>query len=140
MSYQKVIIVGRLGRAPELRYTPTGQAVCTLNVATDRTYTKDGQTVKQPTWFRVSAWGNNAENANKYLTKGRQVYIEGTLNADENGNPRTYKRQDGSTGASYEINAEKIVYLDGNKDAGNRTTDAPAEYGGDFDDNDFADF
>src|SRR3990170_2534670 len=72
--FHKVILVGNLGRDPEMRYTPSGQAVTNLNVATNRTYTDNaGNQVKQTVWFRVSVWGKQAEAAHQYLRKGRQV-------------------------------------------------------------------
>lgn len=118
MSYHTIVLVGRLGRDPELRFTPTGQAACTLSVATDHSYTKDGQTVKQTTWFRVTVWGKQAESANQYLAKGRQVLIEGRLNPDESGGPRVWTRQDGTPAASFEVNASRVVFL-GDKSSNN---------------------
>lgn len=113
MSYHTVIIVGNLGRDPEMRYTPNGSAVTSLNVATNRTYTDSaGQKVKEATWFRVSVWGKQAESVNNYLKKGSMVLIEGELRPDkETGNPRIFSRNDGSSGASYEINARTVRFL-----------------------------
>jgi single-strand DNA-binding protein len=153
MSYHTVIIVGRLGRDPELRYTPTGQAVCSLSVATDRSYTnREGQRVSQTTWFRVSVWGKQAETVNQFLQKGRQVLVEGRLNSDESGNPRTFSRQDGSVGASYELYANTVRFLGSRGDTagGNAaasgggtqaatTTSSDFDFG-DFNDDDFIDF
>jgi single-strand DNA-binding protein len=111
--YQKVIIAGNLGRDPEMRYTPSGQAVTNFSVATNRQYTaSDGQLVKETTWFRISAWGRLAETCNQYLRRGSKVLVEGRLNADpQSGGPRVYTRQDGSTGASFEITAETVRFL-----------------------------
>lgn len=111
--YQKIIIVGNLGRDPEMRYTPDGQAVTSMNVATNRTYTnKDGQKVTETAWFRVSAWGKQAENCNQYLFKGARVLVEGRLQVDPNtGGPRVWIRQDGTAGASFEINAASVQFL-----------------------------
>lgn len=111
--YQKIIIAGNLGRDPEMRYTPSGQAVTNFSVATNRQYTaSDGQLVKETTWFRISAWGRLAETCNQYLKRGSKVLIEGRLNADpQSGGPRVYTRQDGSTGASFEITAETVRFL-----------------------------
>ncbi len=113
MSFHTIIIVGNLGRDPEMRYAPNGNAVTTLNVASNRTYTdSNGQRVKETTWFRVSVWGKQAENANTYLQKGSSVLIEGELRPDkETGNPRTYTRADGSTGTSYEVTARTVRFL-----------------------------
>ncbi len=111
--YQKIVIVGNLGRDPEMRYTPSGQAVTNFNVATNRQYTgSDGQRIKETTWFRVSAWGRQAETCNQYLRQGSKVLIEGRLTADPaTGGPRVWTRQDGSAGASFEITAQSVQFL-----------------------------
>ena len=116
--YQKIIIAGNLGRDPEMRYTPSGQAVTNFSVATNRQYTaSDGQLVKETTWFRVSAWGKLAETCNQYLRRGSKVLVEGRLNADpSSGGPRVYTRQDGSTGSSFEITADTIRFLSTRQD------------------------
>jgi single-strand DNA-binding protein len=113
MSFHTIIIVGNLGRDPEMRYAPNGNAVTTLNVASNRAYTdSSGQKVKETTWFRVSVWGKQAENVNTYLQKGSSVLVEGELRPDkETGNPRTYTRADGSTGTSYEVTARIVRFL-----------------------------
>jgi len=111
--YQKLVIVGNLGNDPEMRYTPSGQAVTNFNVATSRRYTtSDGNQVDETTWFRVSAWGKLAELCNQYLKKGRKVLVDGRLNPDKDtGGPKVYTRQDGSSGASYEITADQVRFL-----------------------------
>jgi single-strand DNA-binding protein len=113
MSYQKIVIVGNLGRDPEMRYTPTGQGVTNFSVATNRQYTaSSGEKVKETTWFRVSAWGRQAETCNQYLKSGSRVLVEGRMNPDkETGNPRVFQRNDGSSGSSYEIVSERVVFL-----------------------------
>jgi len=125
MSYQKIVIVGNLGRDPEMRYTPTGQAVTNFSVATNRQYTaSSGEKVKETTWFRVSAWGRQAETCNQYLKSGSRVLVEGRMNPDkETGNPRVFQRNDGSSGASYEIVANSVVFLTSRDDS------APMEQG-----------
>jgi len=76
----KAIILGHLGRDPELRYLQSGQPVCKLNIATSRRYTnKNNEAVEETEWHRVSVWGKQAEHCNNFLTKGRQVYVEGRL-------------------------------------------------------------
>jgi len=116
--YQKLVIVGNLGRDPEMRYTPGGQAVTNLSVATNRRYTtSDGQQVEETAWFRVSVWGRQAETVHQYLKKGRQVLVEGRLVPDENGNPRIWNRQDGTPAASFEVSANRVVFL-GGRDSG----------------------
>jgi len=113
--YQKLVIVGNLGRDPEMRYTPDGRPVTTLSVATNRRWTnQDGSQGEETAWFRVSVWGKQAEACNQYLTKGRQVLIEGTLRPDPNtGGPRIWTRQDGTAGASYEVTAFAVKFLGG---------------------------
>lgn len=112
MSYHNITIVGNLGRDPEMRYTDNGTAVCSMNVATNKTYTKDGQQVKKVCWFRVSVFGKQAENVNNYLKKGSLVLVEGEMNAGEDGNPKVFARNDGSSGASYEVMAKVVRFLD----------------------------
>jgi single-strand DNA-binding protein len=111
--YHKIIVVGNLGRDPEMRYTPSGQAVTNLNVATSRKYTtSDGNDVKETIWFRVSVWGKQAESSNQYLKKGSKVLIEGRLNPDPaTGGPKTFTRQDGTAGASFEVTAGLVRFL-----------------------------
>jgi len=111
--YQTIIIVGNLGRDPEMRYTPGGQAVTSFSVAVDDSYTgSDGQRVKRTAWFRVSAWGKQAETCNQYLSKGKKVLVEGRLTVDANtGGPRIWNRQDGTPNASFEINANTVRFL-----------------------------
>lgn len=112
-SYQKIIIVGNLGGDPEMRYTPAGQAVTNFSVAVNNRYTgKDGNTVDETNWFRISAWGRQAEACNQYLKRGSQVLVEGRMTADpETGSPRVFQRNDGSYGASYEITAQSVQFL-----------------------------
>lgn len=116
--YQKITIVGNLGRDPEMRYTPSGQAVTNLNVATNRQYsTNTGERVKETIWFRVSVWGRQAEVTNQYLKRGSKVLIEGRLTGDQaTGGPRVYQRQDGTHGASFEISANNVVFLSSRSD------------------------
>ena len=84
MSFNKIIIVGNLGRDPELRYTPQGDAVCSFSMATnERKKDKSGEFQDVTTWFKVTLWRRQAENASKYLSKGSPVYIEGRLQIEE---------------------------------------------------------
>ncbi len=81
--YQTVIIVGHLGRDPEMRYLPNGQAVTSFSIASGRKYTgSDGQLVDETTWFRISVFGKQAEACNQYLKKGSSVLVEGRLKPD----------------------------------------------------------
>jgi single-strand DNA-binding protein len=84
MSFNKIIAIGNLGRDPELRYTPQGDAVCDFSIAVnDRKRDKAGEYQDVTTWFKVTLWRKQAENASKYLTKGRAVYVEGRLQVEE---------------------------------------------------------
>ena len=111
--YQRLIIVGNLGRDPEMRYLPNGSAVTNINVASNRVYNdSNGQKVTETTWFRVSVWRAQAESVNKYLRKGSKVLVEGYLNVDpETGGPRIFTRNDGTPGANYEMTAQRVVFL-----------------------------
>ena len=133
--YQKIVIVGNLGRDPEMRYTPGGQAVTNFSVATNRQYTaSDGQQVKETIWFRVSAWGRQAETCNQYLRQGSRVLIEGRLTADPaTGGPRIWTRQDGSPGSSFEITAQTIKFLSTRDEDASFQSSAPAGDMGDDD-------
>lgn len=113
--YQKIIIIGNLGRDPEMRYTPDGRPVTNLSVATNRRWTnQDGSQGEETVWFRVSVWGGQAEPCNQYLAKGRQVFIEGTLSPDPNtGGPKIWTRQDGTAGANFEVRAYTVKFLGG---------------------------
>jgi single-strand DNA-binding protein len=127
--YQKITIVGNVGRDPEMRYLPDGRAVTSLSVASNRKWTDKatGEQKEETTWFRVSVFGNQAEPVNQYVTKGRQVFVEGRLNPDSaTGGPRLWTRQDGSVGASYEVVADTVRFL-GSNGNGNGSH-AAAEY------------
>ena len=106
MSFNKIVIVGHLGRDPELRYTPQGKALCKFSVATsERRKNAVGETEDHTTWFRVTVWGRQAELANEYLAKGRQVYVEGRFRLEE------YTDREGQTRFSAEVNATDIQFL-----------------------------
>ena len=106
-SVNKVIIVGRLGRDPELRYTQSGTAVCSLNVATDESYTdRDGNKVDRTEWHRISCFQKQAENCANFLTKGSLIYVEGSLTT------RKWRYQQGQDRYTTEIKAERVQFLD----------------------------
>ncbi|MCI0665758.1 MAG: single-stranded DNA-binding protein [Acidobacteria bacterium] len=106
MSFNKITIVGYLGRDPELRYTAQGTAVCKMSIATtEKRKNVAGQTEEHTTWFRVTAWGRQAELSNEYLSKGRQVYIEGRLRLEE------YTDREGNVRLSPEVNATEVQFL-----------------------------
>lgn len=111
--YHTIIVVGNLGRDPEMRYTQGGSAVTNFSVATNRQYTaSDGTQVKETIWFRISTWGKQAEICNQYLKKGSKVLIEGRLVPDAaTGGPRIWNRQDGTSAASFEVNASTVRFL-----------------------------
>jgi single-strand DNA-binding protein len=112
MSFNKITIVGYLGRDPELRYTPQGTAVCKLSVATtEKRKNAAGNSEDHTTWFRVTVWGRQAELANEYLARGRQVYLEGRLRLEE------YSDRDGNPRISPEVNATDIQFLGQRGDA-----------------------
>jgi single-strand DNA-binding protein len=126
--YEHTIIAGNLGRDPEMRYTPSGQAVCNLNVATNRSYTDaNGQLVKRTKWFRVSVWGKQAEACNTYLHKGSKVLVEGHLTEDpETGGPHVFQKQDGTYASSFELNASTVRFLSSKGENGDADEPAPA--------------
>ena len=107
MTMNKMIIIGNLGSDPEMRYAPSGDAVTSFSVATSYRYkNREGQTVDDTEWFRVSAWGRLAETTNQYLAKGKKVYVEGRLSS------RSWVGQDGQTRFSNEIRAQDVRFLD----------------------------
>ena len=103
----KVMIIGRLGRDPELRYTQSGSPVATLNVATDESYTdRDGNKVDRTEWHRVSVFQRQAENCANFLAKGSLVYVEGSLQT------RKWQDQQGQDRYTTEIRAQRVQFLD----------------------------
>ena len=106
-SFNKITIVGYLGRDPVLRYTPTGQAVCDFSVATTekRGGNAGGDAPEITTWFRITLWGKQAETANQYLSKGKQVYVEGRLRQNE------YTDREGIKRMSLEVTATEMHFL-----------------------------
>lgn len=111
--YQSLTIVGNVGREAEMRYTPSGQAVTSFSVATNRQYTNGaGETVKETIWFRVTTWGKLAEVCNQYIKKGMTVLVEGGLTPDKvTGGPRVYEKKDKTWAASFEVNAQTVRFL-----------------------------
>lgn len=110
-SFNKITIVGYLGRDPELRYTPQGTPVCDFSIATtERRKDKSGEFHDQTTWFRVSFWGKLAEVANQYLAKGRQAYIEGRLTQ------REWQDRDGNQRTSLEVNGTDLQFIGSRSD------------------------
>jgi single-strand DNA-binding protein len=120
MSFNKIILVGNLGRDPELRYTPQGTPVCSFTVATnEKRKDRAGETQDHTTWFRVTLWGRQAETASQYLTKGRPIYVEGRLRLEE------WTDRDGKQRYTLEIHATDMQFIGG----GSRADEAPAVTG-----------
>ena len=117
-SVNKAIVLGRLGRDPELRYTPSGQAVASFTLATSETWNdREGKRQERTEWHRIVAWGKLAEICGQYLTKGRQVFVEGIMRPDpETGGPRIWTGNDGQARASFEVVAHTVRFLGGRGD------------------------
>jgi single-strand DNA-binding protein len=117
--YQKLVIVGRVGKQPEMRFTPNGVPVTNFPVAVNNNYTRsDGTKVQETTWFRVSAWRGTAEACGEYLEKGQMVIVEGKMTGDrESGGDgdvtiraRAWMGQDGEPRSSFEIDAQRVQF------------------------------
>jgi single-strand DNA-binding protein len=120
----KVMIIGHLGRDPEMRYTPSGRPVTTFSVATSRSWnTSDGEKRSETEWFNVVAWGSLAEICKQYLSKGQQVYIEGRLQT------RRWEDDSGNRRSSVEIVSKEMVMLGDRKKKTDQNNDS-------FDDDD----
>ena len=111
MSVNKVILIGRLGADPEIRYTADGQPVATFRIATNEVWVKDGQKQERTEWHRIVAFGRLAEICGEYLSKGRQVYIEGRLQT------RSYEDREGIKRFVTEIVALNMQMLGGRREA-----------------------
>src|SRR5204863_7844413 len=124
-SVNKVIRVGNLGRDAELRYTPGGAAVSTLNMATTEVWNdKSGQRQEKTEWHRVVLWGKTAESLSEYLTKGKQIYVEGKLQT------RQWDDKDGNKRYTTEIKGDRIVLLGGGGGGGRGASDRGGDRGG----------
>jgi single-strand DNA-binding protein len=127
----KVIVVGNLGRDPELKETSGGSQVCRLNVATTRTWKhrETGEKMEETEWHRISVWGKQAPTCAQYLAKGRQVYVEGRLRTSS-------YRKDGEETDRYttEIVADDVQFLGGKEGSGSRQQERPSSGGGGDDD------
>ena len=108
----KVILIGRIGRYPEVRFMPNGEAVCNFSIATSETWNdRNGQRVERTEWHNVTMYRKLAEIAGQYLTKGSQVYLEGKIQS------RKYQGKDGIERTAYEIIANEMKMLGGNSQA-----------------------
>ncbi|HEY6803495.1 MAG TPA: single-stranded DNA-binding protein [Pyrinomonadaceae bacterium] len=128
MSFNKITLVGNLGRDPELRYTPQGTPVCTFSMATnDRRKDKNGEMQDQTTWFRVTLWNRQAETASQYLHKGKPVYIEGRLRVEE------YTDRDGKQRYALEVTATDMQFIGSRQDEGATGGGSGSGGGGNYD-------
>ena len=130
MSVNKVILVGRLGKDPETRYTSGGQAVCHFSMATDESYKdRNGERQKRTEWHRITVWGKQAEIAQQYLKKGAQIYLEGSIRTSE------WTDKEGQKKTSFEINASTFRMLGSKQDSGGSSyrSNAAAAGSADFD-------
>jgi single-strand DNA-binding protein len=125
MSVNKVILVGRLGRDPETRYTGGGQAVANFSVATDETYKdRNGERQKRTEWHKIVVWGKQAEIAQQYLKKGALIFIEGRIQS------REWQDKEGQKRTSFEIVANNFRMLGGRADGAAASAGAGAMGGG----------
>jgi single-strand DNA-binding protein len=124
----KVILIGNLGRDPEIKYTSGGQAVTNLRIATSRSWTdkQSGQRKEETEWHRVEVWGKQAETCSQYLTKGRQVYVEGRIKTD-----KFQDKQTGQDRYSTKIVAEDVRFIGGGQRSAGPGGPRPAQGGGD---------
>ena len=104
MSLNSVNMMGNLTRDPEMKYTPTGKAVCSLSIANNRVYTKGSEKVSEVSYFDVEVWGATAENCSKYLSKGSGVIVEGRLKQDR-------WEKDGKTQSRVRISANSVHFM-----------------------------
>ena len=117
----KVLLIGRLGQEPEMRYTPSGKPLTKFRMASERNWTTaDGEKKSETEWFNVVAWGKLAEICNQYLKKGQQIYIEGRLHT------RRWQDDEGSNHSSVEVIAQEMIMLDG-RPANGMIAEPPAE-------------
>lgn len=113
MSLNKVMLIGRLGQDPELKYTPSGSAVCNFSMATSESWTdKAGQKQEKTEWHRIVVWGKLAELCNQYLGKGRQAFVEGKLQT------RSWEDKEGQKKYTTEVMANTVQFLDSKQAAG----------------------
>jgi len=128
-SVNRVILVGNLGRDAELRYTPGGAAVATVSLATTEVYKdKEGQRKEQTEWHRVIIWGKQAETLNEYLTKGKQIYVEGRLQTRKWEEKTDNPGDKPVTRYSTEVKADRIVLLGGGGGGGGQQRSGGARY------------
>ncbi len=119
----KAILIGNLGRDPELRYTQSGQAVVNFSIATSESWNdKNGERQERTEWHRIVVWGKTGENCAQYLSKGRTVYVEGRIQT------REWEDREGQKRTTTEINAQTVTFL-GSAGAGRSDSGAEAKTG-----------
>ena len=127
----KLILIGNVGRDPEMKYTPNGQAVTSFSVASNHKYkTSSGEQREEVEWFNCQAWGKLAEITNEHLHKGSQVYIEGRLKS------RTYQTQGGETRFSNDVTISQVQFLGGRSDGQRASQGGAGEESDTYDDSD----
>jgi single-strand DNA-binding protein len=120
MSFNKITLVGNLGKDPDFRYTPQGNPVCTISLATnERRKDKSGEFQDVTTWFRVTLWGKQAETAQKFLTKGSPIYIEGRLRVEE------WSDRDGKTRYTLDVQGTDMQFLGRGEGSGSGSAAPP---------------
>ncbi len=122
MSFNKIIVIGNLGRDPELRYTPQGDAVCDFSIATnEKKRDKAGELQDVTTWFKITLWGRKAETASKYLTKGKSVYVEGRLQIEE------WTDRDGNKRFTLVVQGNDMQFIGGDNRGEDSSADSSSE-------------
>ena len=117
--YHKIILVGNLGRDPDMKFLGSGTAVTNFSMATSEKWTgQDGQQQERTIWWRVAVWGKSAEACNQFLKKGSKVLVEGRMNATPEGNPRMWKDNSGNDRASFEVTAVAVKFLSSRGEGG----------------------
>lgn len=115
--YQKVLLIGNVGRDdPILRYTADGTPVASFSMATNETWGSGDDKKQKTTWWKCSCWRRLGEIANEYVKPGALVMVEGTVVADENGNPRVWKSNSGEAKSGFELNVSTLRLLGGKRD------------------------
>jgi single-strand DNA-binding protein len=121
----KVLLIGRLGQDPEMRYTPSGKPLTKFQLAVNRSWTTDGEKKTETEWFNIVAWGKLAEICNQYLSKGQQVYIDGRLHT------RYWQDDEGANHSTVEVITQEMIML------GNRSDNTDADADRDIPDEDY---
>ncbi|MBE7473146.1 MAG: single-stranded DNA-binding protein [Anaerolineae bacterium] len=132
-GYSKLLLLGNLGSDPEMRYIGNGQPVTNFSLAVNNTWTdkQTGEVVENTAWYRISVWGAQAETCNRYLSKGRQILVEGQLTFDkETGGPRIWQDQNGKARASFEVKAFDVRFLGSANGNGNGSTTSSNQMAG----------